>query len=85
MILRTGRKDLKIIREMKHEEDHHSIISVAMHVQCVASDWFDVYGSRALDHFGRITQPKVLTKDNAWVNRRNWNHVILISDTTLCL
>jgi len=35
-------------------------------------DWFRVYGSRALDHFGRITQPRVLTKDNAWVNRRDW-------------
>ena len=37
-------------------------------------DWFDRYGSRALQHFGYLTQPKVLTKDNAWVNRRNWNH-----------
>jgi len=25
-----------------------------------------------LDHFGRIDQPRVLTKDNAWVNRRDW-------------
>ena len=30
------------------------------------SEWFDVYGSRALDHFGRITEAKVLTADNAW-------------------
>ena len=37
-------------------------------------DWFRVYGSRALDHFGRTTQPKVLTQDNAWQYRRNWNH-----------
>jgi len=35
-------------------------------------EWFDVYGSRALDHFGRITEPKVLSKDNAWRNRRDW-------------
>ena len=35
-------------------------------------DWFNVYGSRALDHFGRVTQPKVLTSNNAWVNRRDW-------------
>ena len=35
-------------------------------------DWFNVYGSRALDHFGRITQPKVLTKDNAWDKRYDW-------------
>ena len=36
-------------------------------------DWFNVYGSRALDHFGRITQPRVLTQDNAWSVRRDWN------------
>ena len=35
-------------------------------------EWFEVYGSRALDHFGRITQPKVLSADNAWINRRDW-------------
>ena len=37
-------------------------------------DWFKAYGQRALQHFGYITQPRVLTKDNAWVNRRDWNH-----------
>ena len=40
-------------------------------MQC-ERDWFNVYGSRALQHFGRITEAKVLTKDNAWVNRRDW-------------
>jgi hypothetical protein len=40
-------------------------------MQCQA-DWFYVYGSRALDHFGRIDQPRVLTADNAWRNRRDW-------------
>ena len=45
----------------------------ACSMQC-QGDWFDVYGSRALQHFGYLTQPKVLTKDNAWVNRRNWDY-----------
>ena len=45
----------------------------ACSMQC-QGDWFDVYGQRALQHFGMITQPKVLTKDNAWQYRRNWNH-----------
>ena len=49
-------------------------------MQCQA-DWFDVYGSRALDHFGRITQPRVLTQDNAWRVRRNWSHHENQSDT----
>jgi len=40
-------------------------------MQC-QGDWFDVYGSRALQHFGYLTQPKVLTQDNAWRVRRDW-------------
>ena len=35
-------------------------------------DWFNVYGSRALNHFGRITEAKVLTADNAWTKRYDW-------------
>ena len=35
-------------------------------------DWFNVYGQRALDHFGRIDQPRVLTRDNAWRKRYDW-------------
>ena len=38
------------------------------------NDWAEVFSDRAIYHFGRVTQPKVLTADNAWVNRRNWNH-----------
>ena len=29
-------------------------------------DWFNKYGDRAVDHFGRTTQTKHLTQDNAW-------------------
>ena len=36
------------------------------------NDWAEVFSDRAIDHFGRVTQPKVLTADNAWVNRRDW-------------
>jgi len=47
-------------------------------------EWFAVYGSRALDHFGRITEARVLTKDNAWrksydnYNRdtHEWSHCV---------
>ena len=43
-------------------------------MQCMY-DWFNVYGQRALDHFGRLTQPKVLTRDNAWRKNYDWrNH-----------
>ena len=29
-------------------------------------DLFNIYGDRAVDHFGRTTQTKHLTQDNAW-------------------
>ena len=38
------------------------------------NDWAEVFSDRAIDHFGRLTQPRVLTADNAWRNRRDWNH-----------
>ena len=31
------------------------------------NDWFNDFGDRAIDHFGRLTEPKHLTEDNAWV------------------
>ena len=35
-------------------------------------DWFDIYGDRAIDHFGRLTEPKHLTEDNAWTKDYDW-------------
>ena len=35
-------------------------------------DWFNTYGDRAIDHFGRTTEAKHLTEQNAW--RKNWNY-----------
>ena len=36
-------------------------------------DWFEKFGKLALDHFGRIHEPKVLTADNAWRKNYDWN------------
>ena len=30
-------------------------------------DWFNDFGDRAIDHFGRTTEPKHLTEENAWI------------------
>ena len=55
----------------------------ACSMQC-ERDWFNLYGERALDHFGRIHEPKKLVPENAWrktygqydnTNSR-WNYVI---------
>ena len=38
-----------------------------------ANDWFEEYGDKAIDHFGRITEPKHLTEENAWVKDYDYN------------
>ena len=45
------------------------------------NDWAEVFSDRAIDHFGRVTQPKVLTQDNAWRVRRNWSYTEGAQDT----
>ena len=30
------------------------------------NNWFDKFGDRAIDHFGRLTEAKHLTEHNAW-------------------
>ena len=37
------------------------------------NDWFNIYGDRAIDHFGRTTEAKHLTQDNAWSKEYDWN------------
>ena len=36
------------------------------------NDWFETYGNGAIDHFGRLTEPKHLTEENAWVKDYDW-------------
>jgi len=69
---KKGPKDNKR-NETRRRSSFYYLNGNACSMQC-QGDWFNVYGTRALQHFGYITQPKVLTKDNAWVNRRNWNY-----------
>jgi len=38
------------------------------------NDWFETYGNRAIDHFGRLTEPKHLTEENAWVKDYDWRN-----------
>ena len=30
------------------------------------TDWFNTYGDNAINHFGRVEQPIILTEANAW-------------------
>ena len=36
------------------------------------SAWLNKYATRAVDHFGRLTEPKHLTEHNAWYKRQNY-------------
>ena len=68
---KRGPKDNKR-NETRRRSSFYYLGGNACSMMCQA-DWFNRYGERALQHFGYLTQPKVLTRDNAWVNRRNWN------------
>jgi len=36
------------------------------------NDWFETYGDQAVDHFGRLTEPKKVSCDQAWYKDYSW-------------
>ena len=36
-------------------------------------EWFELHGTRAIDHFGRIHEPKRRAADSAWHKTCDWN------------
>jgi len=38
------------------------------------NDWFETFGNKSIDHFGRLTEPKHLREENAWVKDYNWDN-----------
>ena len=55
----------------------------ACNMQC-QYDWFRKFGEQAVNHFGRIHEPKRLAPENAWVKNygqydhtnNRWNYII---------
>ena len=37
------------------------------------NDWAEEFIDRAVDHFGRLTEPKHLTEQNAWQKTYDWD------------
>ena len=37
------------------------------------NDWAEIFSDRAIDHFGRLTEPKHLNENNAWQKTYDWN------------
>ena len=69
---KRGPKDNKR-NETRRRSQFYYLGGNACDMRC-EREWFEVYGSRALDHFGRITEAKVLTKDNAWRKSYDWDN-----------
>jgi len=38
------------------------------------NDWFRKHGTQAINHFGRTTEPKHLTEQNAWRKDYDWRN-----------
>ena len=36
------------------------------------NDWAEEFSDRAIDHFGRLHQPKAMTPENSWQKRENY-------------
>ena len=41
-------------------------------MQCY-NDWAEIFIDRAIDHFGRLTEPKHLNENNAWHKCHDWD------------
>ena len=67
---KKGQKDNKR-NETRRRSKFYYLDGNACSMQCQA-DWFNKFGEQAVNHFGKITEPRVLTQDNAWRNRRDW-------------
>ena len=37
-------------------------------------DWFRTHGTNAINHFGRVTSPIILTEENAWQRQYNQDY-----------
>ena len=61
------------VNQTRRRKDFYYLKGNACSLQC-QDDWFQEYGERALNHFGRITQPIVLTENNAWRKHYRWGY-----------
>ena len=60
------------VNQTRRRSSFYYLKGNACSMQC-ERDWFEKFGERALDYFGRITQPIVMQEHNAWRKRYRWN------------
>ena len=69
-----GQKDNKTFQTRRRSDFYYGSGNFcSMNCQ---TDWFNDFGDRAIDHFGRTTEPKHLTEDNAWIKDYDWRNTI---------
>jgi len=66
-----GPKDNKTYQTRRRSSMYYGSGSFCS-MQCY-NDWAEIFIDRAVDHFGRLTEPKHLTEDNAWQKTYDWN------------
>ena len=59
------------VNQTRRRSSFYYLSGNACSIQC-ERDWFNKFGERALDYFGRIIQPIVLAENNAWRKRYRW-------------
>ena len=59
------------VNQTRRRSSMYYLSGNACSMQC-ERDWFQKFGERALDYFGRTTQPIVLSENNSWRKRENY-------------
>ena len=59
------------VNQTRRRSSFYYLQGNACSLQC-QDDWFKQFGERALDYFGRITEPKKLEENNAWRKTYRW-------------
>jgi len=60
------------VNQTRRRSSFYYLQGNACSMQC-QDDWFKQFGERALDYFGRITQPKKMEEHNSWRKRYRWS------------
>ena len=61
------------VNQTRRRSSFYYLQGNACSLQC-QDDWFQEYGERALNHFGRITEPKKVLCDDAWYKQYDWRN-----------
>ena len=69
------------VNQTRRRSSFYYLQGNACSLQC-QDDWFQEYGERALNHFGRTTQPIVLHENNAWRKTHRWSWQSNTNETT---